>query len=445
MARAWDGQGVGATSPPVSPARDDVYADGFVEEPLPGGGRRGLVVHPADLDRRPRADAERAPLRLLLDGWIFPADASRSTWAVAQRGDSRWTATPPRGRDRLTAGRCSCRRVDRLSGRQDEDHGRSILPPLPTDDLPAGCVSLPRAVAASWDRDRLSGSSPRTTAPGSCAHVSTRRRAELRQRGFSAPAPASGAERAARLRLPGECTKRPSPATTSGCPFPVATPASGMSGTAARRDRRPVLSVILAAGDGAGTADFDASERFPRSPTRGLAAERLPRESRLGQGRRPQHRRGPAPRTAALPRHEPISVRPGRDLPGHARSSPLRRHLVDPRDRARTAPMSRSLVVVALALWVAGCATQPLDEDVLTILYDRAASFQYPDRNPVIVIPGFTGSRLVDTTNGDRVVRTARAPSASAATTRCGASPCRCVPGIPARRCAPTACSTAWS
>ncbi|MEM8930926.1 MAG: hypothetical protein AAGE94_07115, partial [Acidobacteriota bacterium] len=68
--------------------------------------------------------------------------------------------------------------------------------------------------------------------------------------------------------------------------------------------------------------------------------------------------------------------------------------------------MSRSAALVfgfVAMLFVGGCATQPLDEDILTILYDRAASFQYPDRNPVIVIPGFTGSRLVDDTDGQIV------------------------------------------
>ena len=49
------------------------------------------------------------------------------------------------------------------------------------------------------------------------------------------------------------------------------------------------------------------------------------------------------------------------------------------------------------------CASAPDQRDTLKQNYDRAAQFHSPDRNPVIVIPGILGSRLVDDETG-RVV-----------------------------------------
>lgn len=52
-----------------------------------------------------------------------------------------------------------------------------------------------------------------------------------------------------------------------------------------------------------------------------------------------------------------------------------------------------------LLLALAGCTTRISTPD-LGSLYNRSAKYHGPDRNPVIVIPGIMGSRLVDPTDG---------------------------------------------
>ena len=70
------------------------------------------------------------------------------------------------------------------------------------------------------------------------------------------------------------------------------------------------------------------------------------------------------------------------------------------RNRAGTSkPISQvaaSLVfAIGLAAFCAACTVVPiLNEDELQVIYNRTAGLQYPDRNPVIVIPGSGGSRL---------------------------------------------------
>ena len=61
----------------------------------------------------------------------------------------------------------------------------------------------------------------------------------------------------------------------------------------------------------------------------------------------------------------------------------------------------RLLLVAALAL-LTGCSSTPEPPD-LGKLYNRSAQYHGPDRNPVIVIPGILGSRLIDP-ESDRVV-----------------------------------------
>ncbi|MEA2558757.1 MAG: hypothetical protein QOH06_261 [Acidobacteriota bacterium] len=78
IAAAWDGAGEDATSRVRE--RDDVYAGGY-----PIGAYQGVAARPwtFTLDL---GEAPAAPVRLHLDAWIFPADASLNI-AVSQRPD----------------------------------------------------------------------------------------------------------------------------------------------------------------------------------------------------------------------------------------------------------------------------------------------------------------------------------------------------------------------
>lgn len=59
-----------------------------------------------------------------------------------------------------------------------------------------------------------------------------------------------------------------------------------------------------------------------------------------------------------------------------------------------------ALGVALLLIWTAGCVTPSLNDQEIQVIYNRTASLQYPDRNPVIVIPGSAGSRLVHPATG---------------------------------------------
>lgn len=78
VAAAWDGSGEDATARVRK--RDEVYASGFAPSPYQGIAARPWTFT-FDL-----GEAPAAPVRLHLDGWIFPADASLNL-AVAQRPD----------------------------------------------------------------------------------------------------------------------------------------------------------------------------------------------------------------------------------------------------------------------------------------------------------------------------------------------------------------------
>jgi Tfp pilus assembly protein PilF len=77
VAAAWDGRGEDATERVRE--RDEVYAAGYAPSPYQGVAKAWAFTF--DL-----GEAADGPVRLLLDGWIFPADASLNL-AVAQRSD----------------------------------------------------------------------------------------------------------------------------------------------------------------------------------------------------------------------------------------------------------------------------------------------------------------------------------------------------------------------
>ena len=85
VAAAWDGQGRDVTA--AVHHRDEVYADGYTESPYQGVAARPWAFT-FDLGTAPTEN-----VRLHLDGWIFPADASLNL-AVAQRDDLPYL--PPR-------------------------------------------------------------------------------------------------------------------------------------------------------------------------------------------------------------------------------------------------------------------------------------------------------------------------------------------------------------
>jgi len=78
-----------------------------------------------------------------------------------------------------------------------------------------------------------------------------------------------------------------------------------------------------------------------------------------------------------------------------------------------TTLLSRLALLLSGILMLAGCASAPDQDMVLKSLYDRSAQYKQPDRNPVIVIPGILGSKLVETNSGQTVWGAFRADYAS--------------------------------
>jgi tetratricopeptide (TPR) repeat protein len=167
---AWDGQGRLVTGRVAR--RDEVYASGFAPGPY-----QGVAAAPWSLTFD-LGEAPGRPVRLQLDGWIFPADASLNL-AVAQRPDL--PLVPPR------------LEVEGPSG------WRTLLPALglpagktktmvvDTPPLPPGAHRL-RIVSNLWLAwDRIAW----TTTPADGVPLVRARlepaRAQLRYRGFSAP------------------------------------------------------------------------------------------------------------------------------------------------------------------------------------------------------------------------------------------------------------------
>jgi len=65
--------------------------------------------------------------------------------------------------------------------------------------------------------------------------------------------------------------------------------------------------------------------------------------------------------------------------------------------------MARQIFIGLSLLILASCASAPDQRNTVKEIYDRAAQYHTPDRNPVIVIPGILGSRLVDNETGKTV------------------------------------------
>lgn len=61
---------------------------------------------------------------------------------------------------------------------------------------------------------------------------------------------------------------------------------------------------------------------------------------------------------------------------------------------------NKLIAAVSVSLVISACATGPKQDVNLKAIYDRSAQYHLPDRNPIIVIPGILGSRLVDEASG---------------------------------------------
>jgi len=166
---AWDGQGRRVTERVMR--RDEIYASGFAPSPY-----QGVASTPwsftFDL-----GEAPGRPVRLHLDGWIFPADASLNL-AVAQRPDL--PVVPPRLEVETATGWRTLLPALGLPA------GKTKTMVVDTPPLPRGAHRL-RIVSSLWLAwDRIAW----TTAPADEAAVVRARlapiRAELHYRGFSA-------------------------------------------------------------------------------------------------------------------------------------------------------------------------------------------------------------------------------------------------------------------
>ena len=170
VAAAWDGAGREVTD--AVRARDEVYAGGYVPGPY-----QGIAAAPwtftFDLGRAPES-----PVRLHLDGWIFPADASLNL-AIAGRRDL--ASVPPRLEVETAAG---WRVLMPVLG---YPAGKTKTLVVDTPPLPRGARRL-RIVTSLWLAwDRIAW----TALPAADGEAVVRARlapatAELSYRGFSA-------------------------------------------------------------------------------------------------------------------------------------------------------------------------------------------------------------------------------------------------------------------
>ena len=60
-------------------------------------------------------------------------------------------------------------------------------------------------------------------------------------------------------------------------------------------------------------------------------------------------------------------------------------------------------IFCAMSIVLTSCATSSRQQVDLKTIYDKSAQYHKPDRNPIIVIPGILGSRLVDDNTGQTI------------------------------------------
>jgi hypothetical protein len=164
---AWDGRGAEVTE--RVRARDDVYASGFQPSPYQGVARPWTFTF--DL-----GEAPGRPVRLHLDGWIFPADASLNL-ASAQRPDLPYL--PPRLEVETDKG------WQTLMPSMGFPAGKTKTMVVDTPPLPPGVHRL-RIVTSLWLAwDRIAWTrQPADAAPVLRARLAPAE-ADLRYRGFS--------------------------------------------------------------------------------------------------------------------------------------------------------------------------------------------------------------------------------------------------------------------
>ena len=62
---------------------------------------------------------------------------------------------------------------------------------------------------------------------------------------------------------------------------------------------------------------------------------------------------------------------------------------------------AKNWACLCLTILLTACSSTPTQSTAnLKQIYDRSAQYHLPDRNPVIVIPGILGSRLIDDETG---------------------------------------------
>jgi hypothetical protein len=169
VAAAWDGRGDDATA--LVATRDGRFADGWEASRYQGVAARPWTFT-FDL-----GEAPGAPIRLHLEGWIFPADASLNL-ALAQRSDL--VVAPPRLEVETAEG------WRPLIERMGHPAGKTKAMVIDTPSLPPGASRL-RIVSRQWlSWDRIAW----TTTPADDEVVLLGRllpaSADLHRRGFSA-------------------------------------------------------------------------------------------------------------------------------------------------------------------------------------------------------------------------------------------------------------------
>ncbi len=170
LTAAWDAQGRDVTE--TVRHRDDTYADGWAASTIQGVAAETWEFT-FDL-----GEAPAAPVRLVVDGWIFPTDASLNI-ALAQRSDI--APVPPRLEVEAADG------WEVLMPTMGFPAGKTKTMIVDTPPLPEGASRL-RIVGSQWlSWDRIAWSlSPADDAPVVRAKLEAIR-ADLQFRGFSRP------------------------------------------------------------------------------------------------------------------------------------------------------------------------------------------------------------------------------------------------------------------